>query len=87
LIGNASALKFSGRRAGLEAFSNKEARRKPLAFAADAVQLWDLNGVFLDNGTLKVGLGGLRCITAMATHHTPLEIEGQDLIRGLPSSQ
>ena len=37
LIGNASAKKFPRRRAGPEAFSIKEASRKPLAFAADAV--------------------------------------------------
>lgn len=36
---------------------DKEARRNPLAFAADAVWLRDLNSVFLDNETLKFGFG------------------------------
>jgi hypothetical protein len=37
LIANASAEKFPGRQAGPEAFFDKKANRKPLAFAADEV--------------------------------------------------
>ena len=49
---------------------DKETRRRPLAFAADAGELWDLNSVFLDNGTLNVCVFGrcARSTTAMAAN-------------------